>query len=178
MEQTKIYTALKGVRGRKPVDLAGARAAAGAVQPAGGRAAVDQGDRHQPAAGLARTHDRARRARRAARRRVSPRTELPRLAIRPYPTQYVEPLDHGGRHRRDDPADPAGRRAADGQVPRDALRPERLPAVLPRLDLEPAHRARAADCGSASSTTTARWRSWPRSRILSPARSGSWASAG
>ena len=51
MEQTKIYTALKGVRGRKPVDLPALEAAPGALQPPGGRAAVDQGDRHQPAAG-------------------------------------------------------------------------------------------------------------------------------
>ena len=67
MEQTKIYTALKGVRGRKPVDLAGAGAAAGALQPAGGRAALDQGNRHQPAAGLAGAAGGARCARGAAR---------------------------------------------------------------------------------------------------------------
>ena len=39
MEQTRIYRALQGVRGRRPVDLAGAGAPAGAVQPAGRRAA-------------------------------------------------------------------------------------------------------------------------------------------
>ena len=54
MEQTRIYAALQGVRGRPPVDLGGAGAAAGPLQPAGRRAALDQGDRHQPAARLAR----------------------------------------------------------------------------------------------------------------------------
>ena len=54
MEQTKIFKALKGVRGRKPVDLAALEAAAGPLQPPGGGAALDQGDRHQSAAGLAR----------------------------------------------------------------------------------------------------------------------------
>ena len=39
MEQTKIFTALKGVRGRKPVDIAGAGRAAGALQPTGRGAA-------------------------------------------------------------------------------------------------------------------------------------------
>ena len=67
MEQTKIFTALKGVRGRKPVDLAGAGRPAGALQPAGGRAALDQGDRHQSAAGLAGAAAGAGRARGGAR---------------------------------------------------------------------------------------------------------------
>ena len=67
MEQTKIYKALKGVRGRKPVDLAALEAADGALQRAGGRAALDQGNRHQPAAGLARRADGARRPRGGAR---------------------------------------------------------------------------------------------------------------
>ena len=54
MEQTKIYTALQG-RARPPAGgPGGARAAPGALQPAGRRAALDQGDRHQPAARLAR----------------------------------------------------------------------------------------------------------------------------
>ena len=91
MEQTKIYKALKGVRGRKPVDLAALETADGALQRAGGRAALDQGNRHQPAAGLARRPDRARCARGGARTRRSTRTDIPKTAIRPYPTQYVAP---------------------------------------------------------------------------------------
>ena len=53
MEQTKIYKALKGVRGRQPVDLAALEHADGALQPPGGRTAVDQGNRYQSAAGHA-----------------------------------------------------------------------------------------------------------------------------
>ncbi len=67
MEQTKIYTALKGVRGRDAGRSARAAQSHGALQPAGRRAALDQGDRHQPAAGIAGAHHRAGRARRAAR---------------------------------------------------------------------------------------------------------------
>ncbi len=121
MEQTKIYKALKGVRGRKPVDLAGAGAAAGALQPAGGRAAVDQGDRHQPAAGLAGAAGRARRARGGARPGRDARTSCRKLAIRPYPTQYVAPWKMKDGTTVHDPPDPARGRAADGEVPRDAL---------------------------------------------------------
>ena len=64
-------------------------AAAGALQPAGRRAAMDQGDRHQPAARLARAAARAGRPRGAAPTGRSPRTNLPQPAIRPYPAQYV-----------------------------------------------------------------------------------------
>ncbi len=52
MEQTKIFTALKGVRGRKPVDLQGDGRVTGTLQPIGRRTTVDQGNRHQSAAGL------------------------------------------------------------------------------------------------------------------------------
>ena len=41
MEQTRIYTALQGVRGRKPVNLAALEGVAGAFQPVGGGAAMD-----------------------------------------------------------------------------------------------------------------------------------------
>ena len=40
MEQTRIFKALQGVRGRKPVDIWGSGRAAGALQPTGGRAAA------------------------------------------------------------------------------------------------------------------------------------------
>ena len=42
MEQTKIYEALKGVRGRDPVDMEALEGLDGAFQPPGGRAALDQ----------------------------------------------------------------------------------------------------------------------------------------
>ena len=41
MEQTRIFTALKGVRGRQPVDISGSRAATGTVQPPGSGAEMD-----------------------------------------------------------------------------------------------------------------------------------------
>ena len=56
--------------------------------------------------------------------------ELPRPAIRPYPTEYVWTETLARRRAVHDPADPARRRAAAGRVPRDALRGER-PAALP-----------------------------------------------
>ena len=46
MERTRIFTALKGVRGRKPVNIAALEQTAGAVQPTGRRTAVDCGNRH------------------------------------------------------------------------------------------------------------------------------------
>ena len=71
--------------------------------------------------------------------------DLPRTAIRPYPTQYVSPRRAARRHARDDPPDPARGRAADGEVPRDALRRERLHALLPHDEPRPAHGPRAPD---------------------------------
>ena len=55
MEQTKIYKALEGVRGRKPVDLAALEQMLVRFSRAGGGAALDQGNRYQSAAGSLRT---------------------------------------------------------------------------------------------------------------------------
>ena len=91
MEQTRIFTALKGVRGRKPVDLAALEQLLVRFSQLVVEQPLDQGDRHQPAARLARA---AARARRPGGRCTAPRTgrgDLPRPAIRPYPTQYVAP---------------------------------------------------------------------------------------
>ena len=55
MEQTRIFKALQGRARPHAGRPGGAGAAAGALQPAGRRAALDQGDRHQPAARLARS---------------------------------------------------------------------------------------------------------------------------
>ena len=54
MEQTKIFTALKGVRGRAAGRSCGSRAALGPLQPPGRRAEVDQGSGHQSPAGVRR----------------------------------------------------------------------------------------------------------------------------
>ena len=51
MEGTRIFPALQASDEGGPVDLGGARATTGPLQRAGGRAAPDQGDRDQPAAG-------------------------------------------------------------------------------------------------------------------------------
>ena len=116
MEQTKIYKALKGVRGRKPVDLAALEVLHGALQRAGGRAALDQGNRHQPAAGFARRPDRARRPRGGARPRSGAGPDCPRPAIRAYPTQYVAPWTMKDGDDGDHPAHPPRGRAADGEA--------------------------------------------------------------
>jgi len=107
IEHTKIYGAFKGfaAASHRPGP---ARAAAGQVRTARRRAAVDQGDRHQPAAGIARAADRARRAGRAARS-GTPESALPRLAIRPYPSQLRRLVEVLRRRRHGDPAHP-GRR--------------------------------------------------------------------
>ena len=55
MEQTKIYTALQGVRGRKSVDMAALEELMVRFSRAGLRTEVDQGNRHQSAAGVARS---------------------------------------------------------------------------------------------------------------------------
>ncbi len=53
MEQTKIFKALKGVRGRKPVDLAALEELLVRFSQLVVEQPLDQGDRHQSAAGLA-----------------------------------------------------------------------------------------------------------------------------
>ena len=88
MEQTKIYEALKGVRGRKAGRSRCAGRAVGPLQPAGGRAALDQGDRHQSSAGFARAPAGTGRARGGHGPEMTEEM-LPKTAIRPYPIQYV-----------------------------------------------------------------------------------------
>ena len=71
--------------------------------------------------------------------------QLPRPAIRPYPTQYVVPWTTPNGLRRHNPPDPARGRAAGGAIPREAVGGFRLPALLPGLEAEPARCPRAAD---------------------------------
>ena len=134
MEQTKIYKALQGRARTEAGGSRGARGVAGALQPTGGGAALDQGNRHQSAAGFARTTDRAGRARRAARSGRSRKTSC--RARRSVPIRCsTSQLDHEGRHTGDHPADPSRRRAAAGQLPRDAFGTQRLPALFPPMKL-------------------------------------------
>ncbi len=79
MEQTKIFTALGGVRGRRPVDVVALEQLTRSFQLPGRRATRDQGNRHQSLARFARTAlgarrpgDRPRRERRR-RRHSTPR---------------------------------------------------------------------------------------------------------
>ena len=119
-------------------------AAAGPVQWAGGRTAAGQGDRHQPAARLARAADRAGRPGGPARGggRCEPAAP-PRHPPLSHPVRRR--VDGPGRSGRHDPPDPARGRAVDSAIPREAVREHRLPALLPVLEAEPAHRPRAAD---------------------------------
>ena len=55
MEQTRIFEALGGVRGRAPVDVGSLERLLVRIEPARRRAALDQRTRHQPASGLARS---------------------------------------------------------------------------------------------------------------------------
>ena len=109
MEQTKIYEALKGVRGRKPVDLAALEELVGALQPVGGRTALDQGNRHQSPAGFARTPAGTRCACRSARPEMTEEM-LPKSAIRSYPNQYVGSWKLEDGEEAGNPSDPSGRR--------------------------------------------------------------------
>ena len=77
MEQTKILTALRGVRGRRPGRSGRARAASGPLQRSGRRTTMDQGDRHQPTAGFTRSP--------AGARRAGDRTRVPTSATRKSP---------------------------------------------------------------------------------------------
>ena len=101
MEQTKIYTALKGVRGRKPVDLAALEQMLVRFSRLVVEQPLDQGDRHQPDAGLPGAADRARCPRRGARSRASARggpAEAPHPALS---DRSMSPLEDEGRHDRD-----------------------------------------------------------------------------
>ena len=66
MERTKIFAALGGVRGRKPVDLAALERLLVRFSFLVIEQALDQGNRHQSAAGLAARTARARRSRGSA----------------------------------------------------------------------------------------------------------------
>jgi len=126
MEQTKIFKALKGVRG----GLGGARSAHGALQRAGGRTAVDQGNRYQSPAGVAGRADRPgcpRCGTRSGGHVGSGAQDChPRLS-----NALRGGLDHEGQQPGHHPPDPPGRRTGHGALPRDPQRAKRLPALLP-----------------------------------------------
>ena len=114
MEQTKIFNALKGVRGRKPVDIA----ALEELLVRFSQLVVEQRwIKEIDINPLLASPDRllALDARVVLHGPEMTEEKLPTAAIRPYPIQYVADLEDEGRQRRDDPADSSRRRAADGR---------------------------------------------------------------
>ena len=90
MEQTKIFKALQGVRGRQPVDIASSQPNPRTVQPVNRGTTLDQGDRNQPA-NRAPNQIIAVDARTVLWGSEKSESDLPRAVIRPYPSQYVAP---------------------------------------------------------------------------------------
>ena len=137
MERTKIFTALAGVRGRKPVDLPAletllVRFSYLVVE----QPWIKEIDINPLLASPERLTG-ARRARGSASRRTS-RASRPKPAIRPYPAQYAQPWRLRGRGGSDDSSHPPGRRAPDGRASTPAIGAERLPAVFPSHGPRPA----------------------------------------
>ncbi len=184
MERTKILTALKGVRGRKPVDLAALEQLIVRFSYLITELSLDQGDRHQSPPGFIRNDGFARRAAGSGcPRSVAPggfeyvaeigHPALPR-AVRPT-------LEVSRRPRSPDPAHPSRRRANDRALPRTFVGAQRLPALFsparsgpPRLArsshphlfqrLRPRHRAG----GGTSAARSWRWDACERSTPAMP----------
>ena len=69
----------------------------------------------------------------------------PRLAIRPYPTQYVQPWKFPDGAEASDPPDSSRRRAADRPLPRATVGAQRLLALFSLDRSGPARLARPSD---------------------------------
>ncbi len=144
MEETKIYTALKGVRGRKAVDLA----ALEQMMVSFSQLVVEQRwIKEIDINPLLASPDRliALDARVVVHDQSVKEEDLPKLPIRPYPTQYVSPWKMNGRQGSRDPADSPRGRAGGGEIPRDSIRADRLHAVPAGVEAQPARGSRASD---------------------------------
>ena len=113
IERTRIATALRGVRGRAPVDMDAleqllVRFSLLVVE----QRAIEEIDINPLLASAERLL--ALDARVVLHDPALTEQDLPRLAIRPYPRQYVAPWTARGRHVPGHPADPARGRAAHG----------------------------------------------------------------
>ena len=121
MEQTKIFTALKGVRGRKPVDLDALDALvvrfSELVVEQRWIKEIDINPLLASPDGLI-----ALDARVVLHEPDTTEDQLPRPAIRPYPVQYAAPWKTKIRRERAHPSHPPRRRAADRRLPRPPLR--------------------------------------------------------
>ena len=143
MEQTKIYTALKGVRGRKPVDLAALeRLLVRFSQLVVEQPWIKEIDINPLLAspdGLVALDARV------VLHGPTSRRQAARARDPPLPDAVRHAVDAEGRHAGHDPADPPGGRAADGAVPPDALGAQRAACATSTAEARPARRARAAD---------------------------------
>ena len=168
MESTKISTALKGVRGPPRRRHGRARAAPRPLQRARRGAALDRGDRHQPAAGLAGAAHRPRRPRRPPR--PGDRPEGPAApGDPPVPAQVRQHVDLPGRRTcsRSGPIRPEDEPLVV-RLPPLALAGDRLPAGTSGTSASTSAPPTSGWSGSASSTTTASWRSSPSASTRSP----------
>ncbi len=132
MEQTKIYIALQGVRGRKSVDLAALEELLVRFSQLIDRAAVDQGAGHQSAVDFQRADDRTGCPRRACTRRRRRKASC-RVLHSSLSGAVCQPVGTAGRHAGGHSSDSARGRAAAGEVPRIPVRADGLSAVLPGI---------------------------------------------
>jgi acetyltransferase len=142
MEQTKIYTALKGVRGRLPVDLAKleellVRFSYLVVE----QRWISEIDINPLLASPERLL--ALDARVVIHPKGTPEDKLPKAGDPALSKSICFGMETKGRHPGYDPSDPAGGRTADGEIPRDLVRRERVLPLLQPIEARPAYRARA-----------------------------------
>ena len=146
LERTRIFEALKGVRGRDAVDIAALEQLlvrfSELVVEHPEIAEIDINP-------LLASADRllALDARVILHPADLPAADLPRPAIRPYPLPVRGHLDRPHRRAASHPTHPAGGRDAAGRLPPDAVGAVDLPALLREPGPRPAHRPRAADPG-------------------------------
>ena len=129
MEQTRIFKALSGVRGRKPVDLeALEQLMVRFSQLVTEQPWIKEIDINPLLVSSEQLI--ALDARIILHPPTLSESELPKTAIRPYPYAIRRTVDAQGWRRRADPADPSRGRADDGSISRNALRRERLCPLL------------------------------------------------
>ena len=129
IEQTRIFAALKGVRGRGPADLAALDQLlvrfSQLVAEQRWIKEIDINPLVASASGLI-----ALDARMVLHSAEAREDELPRPGIRPYPSQVRCALPAPRQHHRHPSADSAGRRAVDDRIPQNAIRAERAVSLF------------------------------------------------
>ncbi len=140
MEQTRIFRALQGVRGRKAVDVpALEQLLVRFSQLVVEQPLIKEIDINP----LLATPERliALDARVVLHGKDVDESKLPHPAIRPYPRQYHQDGSLEDGSTLDAPADPSRRRTANREFPLHALRAQRLHALFPLDEAGAAHRA-------------------------------------